>query len=159
MHEFSVRPKVFVSRCLGFDACRWNGATIPDDFVEKLKSYVDFVHDCPEFAVGLGVPRTPVRIVIKDNTEYLVQLDTQRDITQDMHRFSTNLLDSLEYVDGFILNPALMKICSSLIWYSVMVELERIMEYLTDDVLFASTWTIRSPPLQIWGMKPCDFFL
>jgi uncharacterized protein YbgA (DUF1722 family)/uncharacterized protein YbbK (DUF523 family) len=98
-----VRPKVFVSRCLGFDACRWNGAIIPDKFVEKLKAHVDFVNACPEVEVGLGVPRTPVRIVLKDNVEHLIQLDTQRDVTRDMVGFSKRLLDSLRDIDGFIL--------------------------------------------------------
>lgn len=76
---------------------------ISDKFVEKLKAYVDFVHACPEMGVGLGVPRAPVRIILKDNLERLIQPDTQLDITEDMARFSLHMLDSMEYVDGFIL--------------------------------------------------------
>ena len=103
MSKNRVRPKVFASRCLGFDACRWNGAIIQDKFVEKLKSHVDFVHACPELEVGLGVPRNPVRIVLKDNKEHLIQLDSLRDVTGDMARFSKRVLDSMKDVDGFIL--------------------------------------------------------
>lgn len=103
MLKRKMRPKVFVSRCLGFAACRWNGAIIQDRFIEGLKNYVDFVHACPEVGVGLGVPRSPVRIVLKGDAEHLIQLDTQRDITQDMYLFSERLLDSLEGVNGFIL--------------------------------------------------------
>jgi uncharacterized protein YbbK (DUF523 family) len=103
MLKREVRPKVFVSRCLGFDTCRWNGVTIQNRFVEKLKTYVDFIHECPEVEVGLGVPRSPVRIVLKDDVEHLIQLDTQRDVTQDMCSFSKRVLDSVEGVNGFIL--------------------------------------------------------
>ena len=103
MYKSKVRPKVFVSRCLGFDACRWNGMIIPDKHIEKLKKYVDFVNACPEVEVGLGVPRNPVRIVLKENKEHMIQLDTRRDVTQDMNRFSKRLLDSLKDIDGFIL--------------------------------------------------------
>ncbi|MGA1825140.1 MAG: YbgA family protein [bacterium] len=103
MNKNTLRPKVFMSRCLGFDACRWNGMKIHDRFVEKLKGHVNIVHACPEMEVGLGVPRIPVRIVLKDNAEHMIQLETGRDITKDMVHFSKRLLDSLNDIDGFIL--------------------------------------------------------
>ena len=103
MSKSRARPKVFVSKCLGFDACRWNGVAINSRFVEKLKAHVNFIHACPEVEVGLGVPRTPVRIVLEGNDEHMIQLDTKRDVTQDMYRFSDCFLDSLKEVDGFIL--------------------------------------------------------
>ena len=34
MHH--ARPTVVVSRCLGFDACRYNGETIPNRFLKRL---------------------------------------------------------------------------------------------------------------------------
>lgn len=50
-----IKPKVFSSRCLGFAACRWNGVTIPDRFVEKLKPFVKYLTACPEAEIGLGI--------------------------------------------------------------------------------------------------------
>ena len=47
-----ARPRIVVSRCLGFDACRWNGEMIRDAFVESLKPHVDFVTFCPECETG-----------------------------------------------------------------------------------------------------------
>lgn len=98
-----IKPRLFVSRCLGFDACRWNGAEIPDAFIEKLKPCTEIIHACPEADIGLGVPRNPVRLVRQDDSDRMVQLDTERDVTDDMQRFSDNLIGSLEYADGFIL--------------------------------------------------------
>jgi uncharacterized protein YbgA (DUF1722 family)/uncharacterized protein YbbK (DUF523 family) len=99
----NIRPLVFASKCLGFAACRWNGEMIPDRFVEKLKSHVDFITNCPEAEVGLGVPRDPIRIVERPGGYGLMQLNTARDITEQMERFAKGLVASLNDVDGFIL--------------------------------------------------------
>ena len=103
MEQDYVQPKIFVSRCLGFESCRWNGAVIPDKFVERLTSVSDIVTACPEKDIGLGVPRNPVRIVRSDNSERLKQLDTEKDVTEAMTDFSAAFLDELGAVDGFIL--------------------------------------------------------
>ena len=103
MDEKFARPRLFASRCLGFAACRWNGVTIPDKFIESLKPYVDFVTNCPESEIGLGVPRDPIRIVSQNRVQHLMQPATGRDITSQMTDFSNNLLDSLKDIDGFIL--------------------------------------------------------
>ena len=98
-----VKPTVFASTCLGFDTCRYNGVTIYDDFVEKLKPHVTFITACPELEAGLGVPRDPVRIVVIHNERRLVQPATQRDVTDTMNQVTGTILDRLPGVDGFIL--------------------------------------------------------
>lgn len=102
MREFS-RPKVVVSRCLEFDHCRYNGDMISSPVVAKLKEYVDFLPVCAEVEIGLGVPRTPVRIVLDRGEHRLVQPSSGKDVTEDMITFCTRFLDSIEDVDGFIL--------------------------------------------------------
>lgn len=89
--------------CFEFDACRYNGQMIPNNFVQKLEPFVDFVPICPEVEIGLGVPRDPVRIVSKKGTRTLVQPTTGRDLTEPMNSFSDSFLGKLEEVDGFIL--------------------------------------------------------
>lgn len=102
MRKFS-RPKVVVSRCLEFDHCRYNGDMIRSHVVAKLKEYVDFQPVCPEVEIGLGVPRTPVRIVLERGENRLIQLSSGKDVTEDMKTFCARFLDSIEDVDGFIL--------------------------------------------------------
>ena len=98
------KPRLFASKCLGFAACRWNGVSISDELVEKLKPFVDFVTACPEADMGLGVPRDPIRIVIKGTAKSLIQLNTEKDITKDMEKFVSRLIDSFgDSIDGFIL--------------------------------------------------------
>jgi uncharacterized protein YbgA (DUF1722 family)/uncharacterized protein YbbK (DUF523 family) len=88
---------------LGFDACRYNGVTIPDAFVEQLSDHVTYVTVCPEVQVGLGVPRDPVRIVLVDGVPRLVQPASGQDVTEEMRAFAKELFEDLDYVDGFIL--------------------------------------------------------
>jgi uncharacterized protein YbgA (DUF1722 family)/uncharacterized protein YbbK (DUF523 family) len=98
-----ARPRVVVSRCLGFDACRWNGATIPDDYVDALKPFVDFIKVCPEVDIGLGVPRKSIRLIESAGSLRLIQQDTNQDVSADMTKFADTFLDNLRDVDGFIL--------------------------------------------------------
>ncbi|MBN1678527.1 MAG: DUF523 and DUF1722 domain-containing protein [Candidatus Thermoplasmatota archaeon] len=97
------RPRIVVSKCLGFDSCRWNGAMIPDEFVGTLRRFVEFTAVCPELEIGLGVPRNPVRVVDAKGSLRLVQQGTERDVTEDMMRYADGLLSGLQPVDGFIL--------------------------------------------------------
>jgi len=102
MREF-VRPKVVVSRCLGFDHCRYNGDIISSPIVANLMEYVDFLPVCPEVEIGLGVPRDPVRIVLEDGGQRLVQSGGSKDVTEVMEAFCTDFLNSVGDIDGFIL--------------------------------------------------------
>lgn len=98
-----VKPVVYASRCLGFDKCRYNGATIHDDFIKKLKPHVTYVTACPEVDIGLGIPRDPVRIVLKKGIRRLVQPATQRDVTELMKQRVKKILNGLPRIDGFML--------------------------------------------------------
>ncbi|MEW6146189.1 MAG: DUF523 and DUF1722 domain-containing protein [Thermodesulfobacteriota bacterium] len=97
------KPVVVASRCFEFDACRYNGQTIPDNFVGALKRWVEFRPVCPELEIGLGVPRDPVRIVSKGGERRLIQPATGRDLTALMRGFSARFLGGLTEADGFIL--------------------------------------------------------
>ena len=96
-------PVVVLSRCLGVEACRYNGKMIREDFIRQLSSYVKFRPVCPELEIGLGVPRDPIRIIDGDGGRTLVQPATGRDLTRSMTTFSQEFLTKLKDVDGFIL--------------------------------------------------------
>lgn len=97
------KPRVFISKCLGFAKCRWNGDMIPDSFVAKLKPFVSHFTTCPECEIGLGVPRDPIRIVLQKGVCRLMQLHTGCDVTETMDAFTGQYLRSLTDMDGFIL--------------------------------------------------------
>lgn len=97
------KPTIVVSRCLGFDACRYNGDMINDDFVERLKPYVNYITVCPEVEIGLGVPRNPIRLVMENDLVELYEPETKKVYTEDMKRYSKETFDSLDRVHGFLL--------------------------------------------------------
>jgi len=97
------KPKVVISKCLGFDACRFNGEILQDRFVSKLESHVDFVPVCPEVEIGLGTPRPVVRLVSSTQGLRMIQPSTGADLSDSMRRFSSDFVVSIRDVDGFIL--------------------------------------------------------
>jgi uncharacterized protein YbbK (DUF523 family) len=94
---------VVVSKCLLSAPCRYDGVVISCPAVGRLKSRVRFIPVCPETAIGLGVPRAPIRLVSNQVQLWLVQPATGRRLTRKMAAFSRRFLASLPAVDGFIL--------------------------------------------------------
>ncbi|HUT54938.1 MAG TPA: DUF523 and DUF1722 domain-containing protein [bacterium] len=98
----TARPIVAVSKCLEFEACRWNGGKARADLVRRLMPHVSFKPVCVEAEIGLGVPRKPTRLVMVRGLPRLLQPATGKDVTDSAVRFTRNFLDSLPEVDGFI---------------------------------------------------------
>jgi uncharacterized protein YbgA (DUF1722 family)/uncharacterized protein YbbK (DUF523 family) len=99
----SARPIVVISRCIDFDACRYNGQVIRASLREELEPHMELRPICPELEIGLGVPRDPVRLVRAKRGPRMVQPSTDRDLTQPMERFSNRYLAGVQDADGFIL--------------------------------------------------------
>jgi uncharacterized protein YbbK (DUF523 family) len=102
MNHFE-KPIVVVSKCLGFDACRYNAQIIEDKFVQRLAPHVNYTNVCPEVEIGMGIPREPVRLVMEGERVKMVQPDTGQDFTDRMEQFSRRYVSNLSEVDGFIL--------------------------------------------------------
>jgi uncharacterized protein YbgA (DUF1722 family)/uncharacterized protein YbbK (DUF523 family) len=100
--KYFPKPHIVVSKCLGFEACRYDGLIIEDDFVKSLEPHVRFEPVCPEVAIGLGIPREPVRVVRLRNRTILYQPAADRDITEEMGKFIERFLSQHREVDGFI---------------------------------------------------------
>ncbi|MGH4137470.1 YbgA family protein [Clostridium sp.] len=101
----SVKPVVVVSRCLGFEACRYNGQLDGCHLVEKLKDYVEFITVCPEVQIGLETPREAIRLVRENEVApvKLIQHNTERELSAEMTEFGEKFLMNLPKVDGFML--------------------------------------------------------
>lgn len=98
-----AKPTLVVSRCLGFDACRYDGEALSAPFLAELAPTVDLVPVCPEMEIGLGVPRPPIRIVMENGGRRLVQPSTGLDLTARMTKFRERFLAGTGAVDGFVL--------------------------------------------------------
>ena len=97
------QPRLVISKCINFAACRYNAEVIKDEFIANLEEFVDFIRVCPEVEIGLGVPRDSLRLVKKDNEIRLIQNKTAKDFTAKMKAFAADFITELKEVDGFIL--------------------------------------------------------
>ena len=97
------KPRIIFSRCLGFEACRYNANIIREAAVEHLVPFVDAETVCPEVEIGLGVPRDPIRLIGKQDSVRLVQPETGQDVTARMRAFCDEWLQAIDAADGFVL--------------------------------------------------------
>lgn len=98
------KPRIVVSKCLGFDPCRYDGEVVENNFVAELEPHVNFVCVCPEVEIGLGTPRAPVRLVSASGDAFkLIQPSSGFDVSERMTGFSAGFLDSVGELDGFLL--------------------------------------------------------
>ena len=98
-----ARPIVFASRCLGFEACRYDGDIVANDFLPRLARFAEVVRVCPEVEIGLGTPRAEIRIVAAAGPHRLVQPATGRDLTLAMRNHARRRVAEIEVADGFVL--------------------------------------------------------
>jgi uncharacterized protein YbbK (DUF523 family) len=97
------KPIVVVSKCLGFDHCRYDGDICESDFIKRLSRHAKIIPVCPEIEIGLGIPRPKIRLVESGGRSRLVQPATGRGLTMRLRDFSRKFLSALGDVDGFIL--------------------------------------------------------
>ena len=98
-----IKPRIVISKCINFEACRYDGSKISSSIVEKLIPYVEFVPICPELEIGLNTPREALRLLQTDNETGLVSSRTGIDHTDSMKIFSLNYINNLSGIHGFIL--------------------------------------------------------
>jgi uncharacterized protein YbgA (DUF1722 family)/uncharacterized protein YbbK (DUF523 family) len=99
-----LKPVVVISKCLEFEACRYNGAKISFGLLGRMQPYIDFLPVCPEVEIGLGTPRDPIRLVADgEGHQLLVQPSTGKNLTAKMQGFARGYLNSVKSIDGFIL--------------------------------------------------------
>lgn len=97
------KPKIFISRCIEQDHCRWNGAVISSPEVKYLLPFIDVYTACPEADIGLGIPRDPIRLVSIDDNVCLIQPSSNLDLTKKMKDFCMDVIKDFTDIDGFIL--------------------------------------------------------
>ncbi len=97
------QPIVLVSRCLGFDSCRYDGQQLHAEIVTLLQGHVQFIDVCPEMAAGLGVPRPPIWLCMNDASVEVWQPAASRTVTSQLKNGVTELLPLFKDCDGAVL--------------------------------------------------------
>ena len=101
--DFRDRPIIIVSKCLGFEPCRYNGQMLKCPFIERLAPYVYIEVVCPEVGIGLPTPRKPIRLVNSSEGVRVYDPSEDRDYTDKMNDFIKEYINKISSVDGFIL--------------------------------------------------------
>jgi uncharacterized protein YbbK (DUF523 family) len=95
--------KIIISKCLGLEACRWNGEMKSTPWLRELTSIVELIPICPEVDIGLGIPRKPIKLCQSDAGIRVIQEETDIDLTEKLVSYSQEYLRYIGRVDGFIL--------------------------------------------------------
>lgn len=103
MNDAFPVPKVLVSRCLGFAACRYDGQLLKNSLVEQLQAHVEMLPVCPETDCGLGIPRAPIRICQAGEGCVVYQPATGLDVTSQLQSAIDAVFAAHPQVDGVVL--------------------------------------------------------
>jgi uncharacterized protein YbgA (DUF1722 family)/uncharacterized protein YbbK (DUF523 family) len=89
--------RVGVSSCLLGEKIRFNAGHKYDEFiVEHLGKFFEWIPVCPEFELGLGVPRESMHLKEKDGSLKLITTQTARDFTDEMLAYAGRKVRALK---------------------------------------------------------------
>lgn len=102
------KVQVGVSSCLLGEEVRFDGGHKRDAYLTgTLASYFDFVPFCPEAAVGLGIPRQPIRLVRRGVSVRAVGVKTpELDPTDQLAAYAEATTGQLSHISGYIFKKA-----------------------------------------------------
>lgn len=98
------RPCLGVSSCLLGHRVRYDGNHRLDSFVlEELGACFDLLPICPEVAIGMGVPRPPIRLVLEAEGIHARGVDDPAlDVTAELSAFALRTATSLGHLCGYV---------------------------------------------------------
>lgn len=100
----SPKPRLAVSACLMGDEVRYNAGHKQSLLCrDALAEHFDFVRVCPEVAIGLGIPREPIRLVGEAaNPRVVGTVNTQLDVTEPLQTYGQQMAAELLDICGYI---------------------------------------------------------
>lgn len=98
------KPRIAISACLTGTEVRYNGGHKASRLCnEVLARYFEFVPVCPEMAIGLGVPRAPIRLIGDPADPQAVgSLDPALDLSGPLRAYGQQMATDLTDICGYI---------------------------------------------------------
>lgn len=96
--------RIGISSCLLGQEVRYDGGHRHNGYItQTLGAYFDFQPFCPEVAIGLGIPRPPIRLV-HDHTGTRVRgiADPSLDVTDRLLTYAGEVAPQLQDLSGYI---------------------------------------------------------
>ncbi len=93
-----------VSQCLLGEHVRFDGSHKHNHFLtDQLGKYVQFLPVCPEVAIGLGVPRKPIRLVVDGDQERIRGIENPNlDVTDALVQQAEQVAQSMPHICGYV---------------------------------------------------------
>ncbi len=99
-----TKISIGISACLMGDPVRYNGSHKRSDWIDVLGEYFELRRVCPEVAIGMGVPRQPVRLVDDSvRTRVLGVANSELDVTGPLAEYGVEVGDQSGDLYGFVL--------------------------------------------------------
>jgi len=101
----SARIRLGISSCLLGEAVRYDGGHKHNEYITAtLGRFFEFVPFCPEVAIGMGVPRAPIRLVrVGAKVRARGVRDPALDVTDALAAYAERVAPKLRPVSGYIL--------------------------------------------------------
>lgn len=98
------RIRIGISSCLLGERVRYDGNHKQDSFIrETLGRVFDFIAVCPEVAIGMGVPRPPIRLTGDPQSPRVVGVqDPALDVTAALTAYGRRMALELDGISGYI---------------------------------------------------------
>jgi uncharacterized protein YbgA (DUF1722 family)/uncharacterized protein YbbK (DUF523 family) len=98
------KPKLGVSACLLGAEVRFNGGHKESHLCTRaLTEYFEFVPACPEVAIGMGIPREPIRLVgDAEHPQALGSVNRELNVTQALADYGVQMAAELGDISGYI---------------------------------------------------------
>jgi uncharacterized protein YbgA (DUF1722 family)/uncharacterized protein YbbK (DUF523 family) len=101
----SEKPVVGIGACLTGEPVRYNGDSKRSSVsLEQVREYLQLRSFCPEMAIGLGVPREPIRLVDEQGTlQVRTAQASEQDYSPALAEHASHVLASQPDICGYIL--------------------------------------------------------
>ena len=98
------KPKIAISACLLGAEVRFNGGHKESRLCSQaLSEHFDFVPLCPEVAIGLGIPRQPIRLIGNPTQPQAVgSVDSTLNVTTPLHNYAVEMAAAHTDICGYI---------------------------------------------------------
>ena len=104
MESSALKPRLGISACLLGAEVRYNGGHKESRLCSRtLSDYFDFTPVCPEVAIGLGIPREPIRLVGDPEQPRAVgTVRRELDVSDALTAYGERMAEELGGICGYI---------------------------------------------------------
>ncbi|QKZ03104.1 YbgA family protein [Pseudomonas eucalypticola] len=102
--SITAKPRIGISACLLGAEVRYNGGHKESRLcTHSLAEHFEFVPVCPEVAIGMGIPRQPIRLVgDASQPQALGTVDPALNVTAPLAAYGQQMADELQDLSGYI---------------------------------------------------------